>query len=155
MDFFCDFITKKMKTMKKMKLLFMVLLVSGFVYAQEDRPQRLQGEKPSPEEMIQKGIDRMKENLELSENQTAEIKRLLEKHHEEMQTEREAFRNMMEAHREKMQEKRGQLNEEIKSSLNDEQKVKFEEMNKRRKERIKKEFKERRDDRIRHRAPRP
>ncbi len=141
--------------MKKMKLLFMVLFVSGFVYAQEEGPQRPQREKPTPEEMIRKGVDRMKEKLELSEDQTAEIKGLLEKHHEEMQIEREAFRKMMKAHREKMQEKRTQLNEEIKSSLNDEQKVKFEEMNKRRKERIKKEFIKRRDDRIRHRAPRP
>ena len=141
--------------MKRVKFLFVVFLIAGFSHAQGIRPQKPNKEKLSSDEMIQKGINRMNEKLELNEKQTAEIKALMADHYQEMKAEREAFRSIQEAHYKKMKEKREELSENIQSSLTEEQKETFQEMEMRRKERIKKELKKRRDDRMRNRAPRP
>jgi len=115
---------------KKISLLLVIALMgSTALLAQRQSPRRpMQKEQPTPEEIIQKKVERMTEKLNLTEAQSAEIKALMEKHQKIMEEENKAFREMVKQHREKMKESKESLSEGIKSSLNEEQLKALEEM---------------------------
>jgi Spy/CpxP family protein refolding chaperone len=79
--------------MKKMICLVAVVLLStSAIFAQNQRPAR--GEKPDPTEMTSKMLEKMKEDLALSEDQSAQMKTILNDFHKEMP---EAHQNGREA----------------------------------------------------------
>ncbi|MGQ1890042.1 hypothetical protein ACT29H_06335 [Thermophagus sp. OGC60D27] len=121
-------------------LLVMALMGSTALMAQKQTSRRpVQKERPSSEEIIQQKVDRMTEKLNLTEEQSAEIKALMEKHQQIMDEDNKAFQEIMKQHREKMKNNREALDEDIKSSLNEEQLKAYEEMKENARKRFQKE----------------
>jgi len=111
---------------KKFVLLFLVTMFSfsSLVFA-NPRPGRMADDGKSKEEMMEemhkKHLDRLTDDLKLTDEQREKIDKLLKSGWEEMVAKKEEFRK-------EMKELRDQKNEKIKEVLNDDQKSKFDEI---------------------------
>lgn len=100
--------------MKKTAMILGMVLVTTFANAQDQRPQR--GERPTPEQMIEKAT----EELSLTEEQVKQWKEIHAKYEESM-------KDRSTAH-----ETRKKMGEELEATLTEEQLEKFKEMRPRR-----------------------
>lgn len=120
----------KLKHMKKLLFVFAgIILISSSQLLAQCRGG-------NPEERKEKQLNHMKVILELSDEQFASIKNIMDNSQEEMKTLREDAKKEREAKREDAKVIRTAEQEDIKLLLTAEQKVKFEEMLKMREEKM-------------------
>jgi Spy/CpxP family protein refolding chaperone len=124
-------------------------------------PQRDGRQAPDPEERQEKVINKMKEELTLTEDQTAKIKGIMEQHMEEVAKDRETIKNKRaeegdavkenrKAEMEVLREKQKAYNEKIKEVLTPEQAEKYDLLLQKQKERMKNHFGPRGDGDMSH-----
>jgi Spy/CpxP family protein refolding chaperone len=101
--------------------------------AQEDEKRRGPHTPPTAEQ-LEKRMDKMAEELGLSDDQRTNILALQQAHFDEIQEDREENKTEREAMKAARDERRKQLEASISNELTEEQKVKFEEMIQKREE---------------------
>lgn len=107
--------------LEQMKHLLVTLLIAGFglgVQAQEDKKEKEDRVKISPEERAERHTKKMTETLKLDEKQVSEVSKINLEHAQKM----EAYHTKMKALKKEMKAERLKTKEQIDALLTDEQK---------------------------------
>lgn len=120
-----------MKTIKKISLLIMGVLLMGSSFAQEKKKEL------TDEERVEKHVEKMTKNFELTHDQVVSATEIMKIHFNEtadLRKQMEDLRGKMKVLRAEMKVKKEAHKTEIKEILNDDQKAKFEELEKKKAE---------------------
>ncbi|GAO29327.1 Spy/CpxP family protein refolding chaperone [Geofilum rubicundum] len=153
-----------MKNFKLSMMAFMVVAISSFTFTMNAQQTEIKERKQrtfDAEQMQENRLEKLKTELNLTEQQEAEVKALMDERQKEMEkhrTEREeAMKAMRDKHVEQVkavQERQKAHDAKMKDILSPEQYEKYEQLNNKQKEAMKEKMKERRSDRMERRKPR-